>query len=79
MTVTLLPEQRPGDKVVFVLDGQPVNGSGGPPVFSLPQVDRGTHTVQATVKSPDGQVICQSTPVTFHVHQPSVQSPVHPR
>ena len=79
MTVNLLPEQRPGDKVIFVLDGQPVNGSGGPPVFSLPQVDRGTHTVQATVKSADGQVICQSTPVTFHVHQPSVQSPVRPR
>ncbi len=77
--VTLLPVARTGDQVVVMLDGQRVPGvppGGG--AFSISPVDRGTHTMQATVQDSTGRAVCQSQTVTFHVHQPSLLSPTQP-
>lgn len=74
--VSLQPGLRPGDRVIVTLDGQRLPGvppSGGQ--FSISPVDRGTHTIQASVMDPDGQTVCQSPSVTFHVHQQSRQAP----
>jgi hypothetical protein len=77
--VTVQPPVRPGDTAVVTLDGQRVPGVppyGG--AFTISPVDRGTHTIQMVVQNLNGATVCQSQPVTFHVHQPSLQSPTRP-
>jgi hypothetical protein len=77
--VSLQPAARPGDQVIVMLDGQRVPGvpaEGGP--FTISPVERGTHSLQATVQDAKGKPVCQSQSVTFHVHQPSALSPNAP-
>ena len=77
--VTAQPAVRPGDTVVVTMDGAPVPGvpaSGGQ--FTITPVDRGEHTIQMVIKDPTGVTVCSSPAVTFHVHQPSLQSPTNP-
>jgi hypothetical protein len=70
------PTLHQGDKVYVTVDGQALNG-GNPTgsQFVLSPVDRGTHTAQAQVKDGTGAVQCQTPPVTFEVHQNSIQNP----
>jgi hypothetical protein len=73
------PRLRAGDQVYVTLDGQPLNNgapTGGQ--FALSPVDRGSHTLQAVVKGPDGAVLCQTPGVSFNVHQTSVLGPANP-
>ena len=77
--VTVQPTVRPGDTAVVTLDGQRVPGvpaNGGQ--FTISPVDRGTHSIQMTVQDPSGATVCSSSAVTFHVTQPSLQSPTRP-
>jgi hypothetical protein len=77
--VAVQPAVRPGDTAVVTLDGQRVPGvpaNGG--AFTISPVDRGTHSIQMAVQDPNGATVCQSQPVTFHVQQPSLQSPTRP-
>jgi Domain of unknown function (DUF4124) len=73
------PKLRPGDQIFVTYDGQPLNGTsatGG--TFVISPVDRGSHTLQAVVRSSDGTIMCQSPGVTFNVHQPSLLNPANP-
>jgi hypothetical protein len=73
------PAVRPGDTVLVTMDGAPVPGvpaNGGQ--FTISPVDRGEHTIQMVVKDPSGTTVCSSPSVTFHVRQPSLQSPTNP-
>jgi hypothetical protein len=73
------PALRPGDQIYIMLDGTLVNnGAATGNSYTLSPVERGTHTVQAVVKSSDGGLMCQSPGITFHVHLPSTQNPVNP-
>jgi hypothetical protein len=77
--VTVQPAVRPGDTAVVTLDGQRVPGvpaNGGQ--FTIQPVDRGTHSIQMTVQDSSGATLCSSPAVTFHVQQPSLQSPTRP-
>jgi hypothetical protein len=77
--VTATPPIRPGDKAVVTLDGMQVPGvpaSGGQ--FTISPVDRGTHSIQVAIQDSSGANVCTSAAVTFHVHQPSIQSPTSP-
>jgi Domain of unknown function (DUF4124) len=77
--VLVQPSVRPGDTAVVTLDGQTVPGvpaSGGQ--FTISPVDRGTHSIQMEVKDSTGATVCSSATVTFHVQQPSLQSPTRP-
>jgi hypothetical protein len=77
--VTIQPTVRPGDTAIVTLDGQTVPGvpaTGGQ--FTISPVDRGTHQIQMVVKDPTGVTVCSSPSVTFHVTQPSLQSPTNP-
>ena len=76
---TVQPAVRQGDTVLVTMDGAPVPGvpaSGGQ--FTISPVDRGEHTIQMVVKDPSGTTVCSSPSVTFHVRQPSLQSPTNP-
>jgi len=70
------PALHQGDKVFVAVDGQALNG-GNPTgsQFVISPVDRGTHTAQAQVRDAGGAVQCQTPPVTFEVHQNSIQNP----
>jgi hypothetical protein len=62
------PSLRPGDRVDLVMDGVSVGG-GRSTAFTLEQVDRGTHVLQAVIKDSAGKVMAQSNSVTFTIHQ----------
>ena len=77
--VSIQPAVRQGDTAVVTLDGQRVPGvpaNGGQ--FTISPVDRGTHSIQVTVQDSTGATVCTSPSVTFHVQQPSLQSPTRP-
>jgi hypothetical protein len=73
------PQLRPGDQVHLFIDGKQIPGSGIS--FSFPVV-RGQHSAQAVIEDNSGTIVCETSTVTFFVHQPSVENPhnpVHPR
>ncbi|MFZ0498640.1 MAG: DUF4124 domain-containing protein [Steroidobacteraceae bacterium] len=72
------PQLRPGDQVHLFVDGKQIPGSSTS--FTFP-VFRGQHSVQAVIEDGSGQIVCETSSVTFFVHQPSIknpQNPVHP-
>jgi hypothetical protein len=69
------PPLRPGDDVRLFVDGKQIPGSG--PSFTFP-VFRGQHSVQAVIEDGTGQIVCETSTVTFFVHQPSIQNPHNP-
>ena len=69
------PQLRPGDQVRLFVDGKQIPGSGTS--FNFPVV-RGQHSAQAVIEDNTGQIVCETSTVTFFVHQPSVQNPHNP-
>ena len=69
------PQLRAGDQVRLFVDGKQVPGSGTAFTFS---VFRGQHSVQAVIEDSTGQIVCETSTVTFFVHQPSIQNPHNP-
>jgi hypothetical protein len=69
------PPLRPGDLVHLFVDGKQIQGSSTS--FSFP-VFRGQHSVQTVIEDSTGQIVCETSSVTFFVHQPSVQNPANP-
>ncbi|MGH8289240.1 MAG: DUF4124 domain-containing protein [Steroidobacteraceae bacterium] len=69
------PPLRAGDQVRLFVDGKQISGSGTS--FTFP-VFRGQHSVEAVIQDSTGQIVCETSTVTFFVHQPSVQNPHNP-
>jgi hypothetical protein len=70
------PTPGAADQILLFLDGKALSGAvDSRGAFTIPEVDRGTHTLALQVVSRGGQVLCQSSSITFHVHQPSSQAP----
>ena len=73
------PAKRSSDRVELSFDGQAMAAaSPEQQEFQVSPVDRGTHTVAATIRDADGKNLCQSAAVSFHVNQPSVLAPQNP-
>ncbi len=73
------PPLRPGDQVFVTLDGQALNdGRPTGAQFTISPVERGTHALQATVRDSGGALLCQTSGVSYSVHQPSVLNPANP-
>jgi hypothetical protein len=69
------PPLRRGDGVHLFVDGKQMPGPG--PSFTF-KVYRGQHSVQAVIEDGTGQIVCETSTVTFYVHQPSIQNPHNP-
>ena len=70
------PQPRPGDRVFITMDGQGLNNSEATGLsFNVTPIDRGAHSVQAQVRGPGDQVLCQTPTITFYVQQPNLFSP----
>lgn len=70
------PPKRATDHVVLSYDGLTIGAdSNEQQDFRISPVERGTHTVVASVLGVDGAILCVSSAVTFHVHQPTIGRP----
>lgn len=69
---------RPDHTVVFFVDGnrQPA-GSGL--AMELQNLDRGSHFLRAAVLDQNGNPLITSPQITFHVREPSINSPQSPQ
>jgi hypothetical protein len=70
VSVKVTPGLGPGDSVTFELDGKPLSPVAQTSV-TFDDLDRGEHTVAATLNTADGQAI-KAAPVTFYLHQTTV-------
>jgi hypothetical protein len=67
-----------GHKIQYFLDDKP----HGPPVqntaMGFSNIERGTHTLSATVIDSDEQTVMSSDTVIFHLHRESIFNPNNP-
>lgn len=63
-----------GHRIRISLDGE-VQGTTRNLQWQFSGVDRGTHSVQAEVVDGDGNALISSEPVSFHLHQQSINLP----
>ena len=66
VSLSLTPGLQSGHSIEVIMDGKSI-GSGKGTTVTLTEVDRGTHTVQATVKDADGKEVARSNSVIFHL------------
>jgi hypothetical protein len=78
VVVNTSPSLRPGDRVVVTLDGRPLTDQAAAATsITINPIDRGTHSVEATIQDSTGQTVCSTSSATFHVRQASLLSPQH--
>jgi hypothetical protein len=77
VTVEVSPGLREGDQLTVQVDGRQLQSNGGQS-FVIAEPERGDHSVSAQVRSADGAMLCNASPVTFSVTRPSVNSPNNP-
>lgn len=56
-----------GDKVSLSLNGQPVGAPSAQISFPLNNLNRGSHTLSASLQNATGETIKTTAPVTFHI------------
>ena len=71
--LTLQPRLFRDHTINIFMDGKDI-GSGRSTSVTLQNVDRGSHSVHATVVGKDGDQVTSTTPVTFHLHRSSAIS-----
>ena len=76
--VRFQPALLPGHRYDLVFDGQRRNLNTTSPRVTLPDVFRGTHTLQVVVIDAAGAEVMRSAARTFFVQQTSVQNPNSP-
>ncbi len=69
--LSLAPNLIPGHSVEIFMDGKSV-GSGQGTRISLSNVDRGSHTIKASIKDESGKAVKETASVTFHLQRASV-------
>ena len=76
VSLNIMPSLQPDHRIVVSVNGARV--PGWPPSSSgyvLNDLPRGSYTVTAQVLDGRGTVVCTSSPLVFHVRQPSMLSP----
>lgn len=74
VSLALSPSLRSGDVLTVTIDGAPLSGGDGQTDFSVPQPNRGSHTVTAHIVDRAGRTVCDAS-TTFHVMRTSVNAP----
>lgn len=72
VTVAMQDALKEGHMIRFLFNGTPVTQSRDRSVV-LSEVFRGQHTLQAQIVDNNGQTLASAGPVTFFVHQTSIQ------
>jgi hypothetical protein len=68
--LALSPALQPGHQSQLLLDGK-IYSSGTQNHFTLTNISRGNHSLQAQVVDEDGKVLIASTPISVQVYRPS--------
>ncbi len=76
--VELTPSLRPGHHFDVYLSGQLIDLNVVSPQFTVPEVYRGLHSLQAVIVDASGQEVLRSLAVTFMVQQTSLLNPNNP-
>jgi hypothetical protein len=76
--VALDPPLQQNHRLDVYLDGELRDIGATSAQFSVPEVYRGVHTLQAVVRDPDGREMARSLAVTFMVQQTSILNPNNP-
>jgi len=66
------PALQPGHRFRLLLDGQPTDQTGSAPLFSLTNLDRGTHRLAVEILDADGPPLERSPEQEVHVKRPSL-------
>jgi hypothetical protein len=78
ISVGTSPQLRPGDQLSVTLDGATLQAAGNALSFQADAPERGTHTLNATVRDASGKIVCSSPGLSFNVQRPSLLSPQSP-
>ena len=73
--VELEPPLQPGHRLDVYIDGARRNLASTQTQFTVPEVYRGVHTLQAVIVDSSGTELVRSLAVTFMVQQTSIQNP----
>ncbi len=65
-------QTQQGHKILVQMDGKTVGGPAAQQQYVLENVDRGTHTLQASIQDKGGDTLLQSASVTFHIKRHSI-------
>lgn len=68
------PDLGPTDRLLTYLDGKLLPGENALE-HSLTNVERGVHSVSSVVVNRDGRELIRSTPLVFHMKQPTMNNP----
>jgi hypothetical protein len=75
--VRIAPSLQPGHSLVVMLDGNPYGAWPARMLTSkLENLQRGSHSLSVVVQGADKKTLCTGPAITFHVHQPSLLSPL---
>ncbi len=69
------PGVMEGDSLRLYLDGRPVEASGDSLNYTLTNLDRGTHSLTATIRDRNGNERIRSQPVVFYMKQNTIIAP----
>jgi hypothetical protein len=72
------PSLAEGDSLYLYLDGKRVGNSGDAQSYSLPNVERGAHSLNAVIFDAQGKEKIRSQPVVFFMKQHTIIPPAHP-
>lgn len=79
VSVGVAPGMPPGHRVVYYMDGVPQALPTEALSYVITNVERGTHTVAASVVDATGQEVAAAPPVTFHMQATSILAPRGPQ
>jgi hypothetical protein len=69
------PSLADGDSVYLYLDGKRIGNTGDSLSYSLPNLERGAHSLTAAIFDSQGNQKIRSQPVTFFMKQTTINSP----
>ncbi|STX29012.1 Uncharacterised protein [Legionella beliardensis] len=72
VVVNIEPDLQPGDALQLLFDGQPIGKPQANKIFTLNNVNRGTHTIAVQVVGADGSVLEASDKISIHMQRPRV-------
>jgi hypothetical protein len=76
VTVALEPGLVDGYRLQMLVNGAEYKDwPAGSTTYSLENLFRGSYTLSARVVGADGKPACQGPPVSFHIRQPTINSP----
>ena len=76
VTVTVQARLREGQYILLVVDGSPVSGPSFETTYTLNDIDRGEHKMEAVLVDDEDRIIATSQTITFYVWRASSQFPV---